>query len=183
MIIRPSSIPNLELVETTQNRDDRGAFARLYCEKELSTLIGAQRIVQINHSCTLKAGAVRGLHFQFPPHSEIKLVRCLRGRVWDIAVDLRKDSQTFLQWHAEELSSINMNMMVIPKGFAHGFQALEPESELLYLHTAPYTPGAEGGLRFNDPALQIEWPMRITDISLRDKCHPLIDSNFQGISL
>ena len=183
MIIRSTSIPELNLVETTQNRDERGAFARWYCEKELSTLLGVRRIVQINHSRTVKVGAVRGLHFQFPPYSEIKLVRCLSGRVWDVAVDLRKNSHTYLQWHAEEISSVNMRMMVIPEGFAHGFQALEPDSELLYLHTTEYSSAAEGGLRFDDPALQIAWPVRVTDLSLRDKCHPLIDTNFQGITL
>jgi dTDP-4-dehydrorhamnose 3,5-epimerase len=183
MIIRPTPIPDLKLVEITPNRDERGAFVRFYCEKELSTLIGLRRIVQINHSRTVKAGVVRGLHFQMSPHAETKIVRCLRGRVWDVVVDLRKNSSTFLQWHAEELSSDNMLMMVIPEGFAHGFQTLEPQCELLYLHTAEYSPAKEGGLRFDDPTLRIEWPLRTTDLSLRDASHPLIDSKFQGLTL
>lgn len=137
-------IPDLMVVETTPHVDARGAFARLYCEQELAELIGARRIVQINHSRTAAVGAIRGMHFQHPPHAEMKLVRCLKGCVWDVAVDLRRNSPTFLRWHAEELTPANARMMVIPEGFAHGFQVMEAESELLYLHTALYTPGAEG---------------------------------------
>jgi dTDP-4-dehydrorhamnose 3,5-epimerase len=121
------------------------------------------------------------MHFQYPPHAEMKLVRCLKGRVWDVAVDLRYRSPTFLQWHAEELTPNSGRMMVIPEGFAHGFQVLEPDSELLYLHTAPYTPSAEGGLRHNDPKLGIHWPLHVTDLSERDAAHPLIGEAFQGV--
>jgi len=112
-------------VETTPFVDHRGAFARLYCEHELAEVIGGRRIVQINHSRTEMAGVVRGLHYQHPPHAEMKLVRCLKGRVWDVAVDLRQGSQTFLKWHAVELSPARANMLVIPEGLAHGFQVLE----------------------------------------------------------
>ncbi len=183
MNILPTPVPNLMVVETAPHADARGAFARLYCERELTGLIGERRIVQINHSRTFHVGAVRGLHFQHPPHAEMKLVRCLKGRVWDVAVDLRPDSQTFLHWHAEELTLANTRMMVIPEGFAHGFQVMEPESELLYLHTAFYAPNAEGGLRHDDPRLGIDWPLAVTDLSPRDASHVLIDSNFQGINV
>lgn len=171
------------VVETSPHIDSRGAFSRFYCEKELAEVIGQRHVLQINHSRTAEVGAVRGLHFQHPPHAEMKLVRCLKGRVWDVAVDLRKSSPTFLGWHAEELTPNNARMMAIPEGFAHGYQVIEPDSELLYLHTAFYTPGAEGGLRYDDPKLAIDWPLVVTDISERDKGHFLIESNFQGISL
>lgn len=181
--ILPTPIPDLRVVETIPYNDVRGAFARLYCAHELNNLIGSRRIVQINHSCTATVGAVRGLHFQYPPHAEMKLVRCLKGCVWDVAVDLRMNSQTFLHWHAEKLTPTNTRMMIIPEGFAHGFQVLEPDSELLYLHTACYTPSAEGGARHDDLRFGITWPLAVTDLSKRDAGHPLIDSNFQGIAL
>jgi dTDP-4-dehydrorhamnose 3,5-epimerase len=180
---QPTSIPGLVVVETIPYTDHRGVFARLYCEHELASLIGLRQIVQINYSRTATIGAVRGLHYQRQPHAEMKLVRCLKGRVWDVAVDLRRNSPTFLSWHAEELTPINTRMMVIPEGFAHGFQVLEPESELLYLHTAFYTPVAEAGLRHDDPCLAIHWPLAVTDLSPRDAAHPLINSNFSGIAL
>ncbi len=176
-------IPGLMVVETTPHLDARGAFARLFCERKLTALIGQRRIVQINHSCTFTAGAVRGLHFQSPPQSEVKLVRCLKGRVWDVAVDLRRGSTTFLHWHAAELTPTNARMMVIPEGFGHGFQVIDPGSELLYLHTAFYTPALEGGLRYDDPKLGISWPLSVTDLSERDANHSYIDSNFQGVDL
>lgn len=178
-----TQLEGLFVVETSSHIDRRGAFSRLYCEKELAEVVGQRRILQINHSRTATVGAVRGLHFQRSPYAEMKLVRCLKGQVWDVAVDLRKNSPTFLRWHAEALTPDNARMMVIPEGFAHGFQVVEPDSELLYLHTAFYTPAAEGGLRYDDSKLSIDWPLSVTDISERDKNHPLVDSNFQGISL
>lgn len=183
MKVLSTPISGLKVVETTSYSDSRGAFARLYCERELVELIGNRRIVQINHSCTKAVGALRGLHFQNPPHAEMKMVRCIKGHVWDVAVDLRENSKTFLQWHAEELMPSNGKMMVIPEGFAHGFQALEPESELLYLHTSFYNPDAESALRYDDPSMGICWPLPVTDISERDLQHPLINPNFVGISL
>jgi len=182
MNILPTPIPDLMVIETSPHMDSRGAFTRLYCQPTLAALIGRRNIVQINHSSTVVTGAIRGLHFQHPPHAEMKLVRCLRGRVWDVAVDLRKDSATFLRWHATELTPANTRMALIPEGFAHGFQVLEPNSELLYLHTASYTPEAESGLRYDDPKLGIPWPLIVTDISGRDASHPLIDTNFPGLS-
>lgn len=183
MNILPTPITNLMVVETAPHRDARGAFARLYCEQELAEVIGHRHIVQINHSRTALVGAVRGMHFQRPPHAEMKLVRCIKGRVWDVAIDLRTQSPTFLRWHAEELTPTNTRMMVIPEGFAHGFQVLEADSELLYLHTAFYTPDAEGGLRHDDPRLGITWPRAVADLSPRDTSHAYLDSDFQGIAL
>lgn len=183
MKVIATSLPGLKVVETTPSQDSRGAFARWYCERELAEIIGNRRIVQINHSHTVAMGAIRGLHFQKPPHAEMKLVRCIKGRVWDVAVDLRQGSPTYLKWHAEELTPANARMMAIPEGFAHGFQVLEPESELLYLHTAFYAPEFEGGVRFDDPVLDIEWPVPVKDVSARDQSHPLIDQAFVGLSV
>jgi dTDP-4-dehydrorhamnose 3,5-epimerase len=171
------------VVETTPFNDQRGSFVRYYCENDLSAAIGGRRIVQINMSRTHAVGAVRGLHFQRHPHMEMKLVRCLKGRVWDVAVDLRAGSSTFLQWHAEELSPENARMMVIPEGCGHGFQVMEEDSELLYLHTALYAPGSEGGALFNDPRLKIAWPLPVTDLSERDRKHPLITPDFAGLTV
>lgn len=160
--------------------DHRGAFSRLYCQRELAAAVGDRNIVQINRSRTTEVGAVRGLHGQRGAHAEMKLVRCLRGAVWDVAVDLRRNSSTFLQWHAEELTGGNGRMMIIPEGCAHGFQVLEPESELLYLHTEFYTPDAEIGVRADDPRLAINWPLVIGDLSERDRNHALLTDDFQG---
>ena len=183
MIIHPTPIADLVIAESKFFKDKRGAFGRLFCEQELSSVIGRRKIVQINHSCTEAVGAVRGLHFQYAPHAEIKLVRCLKGKVWDVAVDLRPNSPSYKRWYAQELSPQNSNMMVIPEGFAHGFQVLEECSELLYLHTAFYKPEAEGGLRHDDPALSITWPLPVTDISARDSSHAYINNSFTGIVL
>jgi dTDP-4-dehydrorhamnose 3,5-epimerase len=183
MKVRQTALPDMVVVETAPVIDHRGAFSRYYCERELAAVIGGRRIVQINHSCTAAVGAVRGLHYQRPPHAEMKLVRCLKGRVWDVAVDLRAGSPAFLQWHAEELTPDNSRMMVIPEGCAHGFQVMEVESELLYLHTAFYEPEAEGGVSYNDPRLGIGWPLQPSDISRRDSLHLPIASDFVGIVL
>ena len=181
MNVRSTALQGVVVVETSPVVDQRGAFARLFCERELATIIGDRHIVQINHSRTSAVGAVRGLHYQRPPHAEMKLVRCLKGRVWDVAVDLRAGSPTFLQWHAEELTPGNARMLVIPEGCAHGFQVLEAESELLYLHTAFYTPASEGGLPHHDPRLGILWPLPVADLSERDRHHPPIDPDFSGM--
>lgn len=170
-------------VMTTAHEDERGQFARWFCEQALADFLKGRRIVQINHSATRTVGAIRGLHFQYPPHAEMKLIRCLRGRVWDVALDLRKGSPTFLHWHAGELTPENARMLVIPEGCAHGFQALEPQSELLYLHTAFYQPTAEGGVRVDDPQLKIAWPLPITDLSPRDQALPWLSANFTGITV
>jgi dTDP-4-dehydrorhamnose 3,5-epimerase len=183
MKIHPTPIVDLVVAESKPFKDERGAFARLFCEQELSSVLGTRKIVQINHSCTETVGAVRGLHFQHAPHAEMKLVRCLKGKVWDVAVDLRANSSSFKCWYAQELSPENAYMMVIPEGFAHGFQVLEAGSELLYLHTSIYMPESEGGLRHGDPALGIAWPLPVTYISERDSSHAYIDTSFRGIFL
>jgi dTDP-4-dehydrorhamnose 3,5-epimerase len=181
--ILDTPIAGLKLVQSAPHRDARGAFVRLFCARELGPVLGERQIAQINHSRTSHVGAVRGMHFQHPPHAEMKMVRCLRGRVWDVAVDLRAQSPTFLEWHAQELTEDDAQMFVIPEGFAHGFQTLEPDSELLYLHTAFYHPPAEGGIRYDDPRLGIEWPLTPRDVSPRDLSHPLLGADFTGVAI
>jgi len=183
MKVYPTTLSGVMVVESTPFVDHRGAFSRLYCAKELSGIIGNRRIVQINHSCTSTVGAVRGMHYQRPPHAEMKLVRCLKGRVWDVTVDLRAGSPTFLKWHAEELTPDNARMMVIPEGCAHGFQVLEADSELLYLHTEFYTPECEGGLYYKDTSINIAWPLPTVDLSQRDSAYLPITPNFTGIAV
>lgn len=164
-------------------RDHRGAFARLFCRDELRPSHGTRRIRQINYSRTSSVGAIRGLHFQRPPKAEAKWVRCLKGRVFDVVVDLRRSSPTFLAWHAIELDADRMNAVFIPEGCAHGYQVLVADSELLYLHTEAYSPAYEGGLRFDDPRLAIRWPLPVSDLSERDRSHPFIGASFRGIDL
>ncbi|WP_319470219.1 dTDP-4-dehydrorhamnose 3,5-epimerase [uncultured Pseudodesulfovibrio sp.] len=163
--------------------DDRGRFSRIFCARELKEIGLEQPLAQSNLSLTRHKGAVRGMHFQRPPHAEIKIVRCLQGAVFDVIVDLRKGSDTFLQWHGEILSPDKGCALFIPEGFAHGFQVLEEESLLLYMHSEFYTPSSEGGVRFSDPAINIEWPLPLTDISERDTSYPLINDQFEGIDI
>ena len=160
--------------------DERGWFARYFCKKEFSTIGHEKEWVQMNHSFSLKKGTLRGMHFQKPPHSEVKLVRCIQGSVFDVIIDLRKDSPTFLKWFGTELSAENKLMMYIPEGFAHGFQTLEDNSGLLYMHTAYYSPEAESGLRYNDPQVNISWPLEISEISMRDTNHDILEK-FNGL--
>ncbi len=183
MKLFPTEICGVTVVETQLIADHRGAFKRLFCENELASVLNGRRIVQVNQSQTASLGAVRGMHYQLPPHAEMKLVSCIKGRVWDVAVDLRSGSPTFLKWHSEELTPKNGRMLIVPEGCAHGFQVLEAGSELLYLHTAAYAPEAEGGVRHDDTILSIYWPLPITDLSDRDRNHPNIPSNFLGFKV
>ena len=178
-----TAIQGVFVVESKGFLDRRGTFTRLFCERELATAIGERHIVQINHSLTVTRSAVRGMHFQHPPHAEMKLVRCIRGRAWDVAVDLRANSPTLLQWHAEELTPQNNRMLIIPEGCAHGYQALEANSELIYLSTAFYTPEKEGGVLATDPLLDIHWPLSIAEQSTRDQQHPPLTPDFTGFTL
>jgi dTDP-4-dehydrorhamnose 3,5-epimerase len=164
--------------------DERGQFSRLFCQEELLRKTGMNRsIVQVNHSINKMAGTVRGLHFQYPPHAETKLIRCLKGRVFDVAVDVRKGSPTFLKWQAIELSPEKNNMICIPEGCAHGFQTMEADSELIYFHTAYYHPGSEGALRFDDPAIGITWPLDPVHVSEKDKNYLLLTDTFDGLTV
>jgi dTDP-4-dehydrorhamnose 3,5-epimerase len=178
-----TKIDGLVVIEATPFIDHRGSFTRFFCADELVSVIGDRKIVQINHSRTHEKGAIRGMHFQYPPKAETKMVRCIRGGIWDVAIDLRTDSPTFLKWYAEELTPENAKMMIVPEGFAHGIQALKEDSELLYAVSEFYSPAAEGGIRYNDPKVNIQWPLQATDLSKKDQEHPLVDKNFKGIQL
>ena len=163
--------------------DSRGRFARFFDRDGLAQVHQGRPIVQINHSLTHKVGTVRGMHFQDARSPEAKWVRCLRGRVLDVAVDLRQDSSTFMHHFAIELSPETESALFIPEGCAHGFQVLSADSELLYLHSAPYRPDAEGGLRYDDPRLAINWPLPPTELSDRDMNFVFLDADFEGLKL
>jgi dTDP-4-dehydrorhamnose 3,5-epimerase len=171
----------LKLIQRNPIIDHRGYLERMFCLGELQSLIPGKSIVQINRTLTTVRGAVRGLHFQYPPHAETKIVSCLHGEVFDVAVDLREGSPTFLHWHAEILSANNHRSLLIPEGFAHGFQTLTEDCELLYFHTAAYQPRAEGGLNVEDPRLNILWPAAVTELSSRDRAYPLLNEEFVGV--
>lgn len=181
MITHDTPIPDLKLLQFERLTDNRGSFYRLYCDRELREVTHGAPIVQINHSLTQSRGGLRGLHMQCQPSADIRIVRCVRGEVFDVAVDLRSNSSHLLRWHGVNLSADNDLAMVIPKGFAHGFQVIDPDSELLYLHTAYYEPASERGVLYNDPQINIEWPLDVTDISDRDASHALLEAGFTGI--
>lgn len=178
-----TTIADLVVLERKPIKDNRGSFERLFCQNELSGVLQGKSIVQINHTLTKKAGAVRGMHFQYPPCAELKFVSCLKGEVFDVAVDLRQNSSTFLCWHAEVLSADNFKTFVIPEGFAHGFQTLKEDCEMYYLHTTDYAAEAEGALNARDPRLNITWPKSITERSERDQAHPMLRDDFDGVAL
>jgi dTDP-4-dehydrorhamnose 3,5-epimerase len=156
--------------------DQRGFFARLFCAEEFEALGLNARWAQCNTSFSAEMGALRGLHFQRPPMAEIKLVRCMRGAVWDVIVDLREGSATFGQWHGERIDESNRTMIYIPEGFAHGFQTLTTEVEMLYFHSTPYSAAHEGGLRWDDPTVAVDWPRPVTVMSARDTALPALEN-------
>jgi len=177
------SLAGLKRVERQRLGDSRGFLSRLFCAEQLATAGWLQPIAQINHTYTGRCGTVRGMHFQRPPHAEMKLVTCVQGEVWDVAVDLRAGSPTFLRWHAERLSADNGRALLIPEGFAHGFQTLTDGVELLYCHSAAYAPDAEGGIHPQDERLGVTWPLAITELSARDAAHPMLEAGFEGVAL
>jgi dTDP-4-dehydrorhamnose 3,5-epimerase len=181
MRFEPTAIDGVTIVRRDGRSDARGRFSRLYCVSEFAAAGLNTDWVQSNHSMTLGAGSVRGMHFQRPPHAETKLVSCTAGRAYDVAVDLRSGSPTYLKWAAVELDGDTG--LYIPAGCAHGFQALTEEVHLIYQHSAYYAPDAEGGVRFDDPALGISWPLAVAAVSDRDRSFPLIDDNFESIAL
>ena len=181
MNIKKLSIPDVKEIAVELKSDHRGSFARLFCPEKYAKELPDFEIKQVNSSMTLKTGAIRGLHFQKAPHSETKVITCIRGRVFDVAVDLRRNSKTFLQWTSTILDSNRRNQLLIPHGFAHGFQVLDGPAELIYLHDKFYVPQYESGIRFDDPKLAISWPLEVSDISERDLSHPPIDANFSGV--
>ena len=179
--VAPTSLAGLRVVVRHPIGDSRGYFERLFCDDELADGLQGRTIRQVSRSRTAAAGTVRGMHYQCAPHGEVKLVLCLQGGVFDVAVDLRRNSPTFLKWHAEELSADNHRGLLIPEGFAHGFQTLVDDCELLYLITAPHTSSAERGVHPGDPRLAIRWPLPVSGLSARDAAFPPIDAHFDGL--
>jgi dTDP-4-dehydrorhamnose 3,5-epimerase len=179
--VHATPLEGLAEVRGQRVRDARGSFARLFCEQDLAAIRPALHFTQVNLSETARRGSVRGMHYQKPPAAEAKLIRCLRGRVFDVAVDLRHGSPTFLRWHALELDGNEDRAVFIPEGFAHGFQALSDDAQLLYMHTMPWTPALEAGLAFDDPRLAIAWPLPVTSVSDKDRAYAPIDADFPGV--
>ena len=183
MTFTETTLPNAYLITLATRSDNRGWFARTYDKQAFDQIHHTADWVQMNHSLTRQTGALRGMHFQYPPFAEVKLVRCVVGRVFDVIIDIRADSPTFLHWFGTELSETNQQMLYIPKGFAHGFQTLTANCQLVYCHSEYYTPEYEGAIRYDDPRINIVWPLPITDLSERDATHPYLDDRFAGLIL
>lgn len=181
MIFSETTLKGSYIIELELFRDERGWFARTFCENEFNIISHTSNWVQLNHSFTKNKGTIRGMHFQSPPYGEIKLVRCISGAIYDVIIDLRKGSPTYLNYFGVELSAENKKMIYIPTGFAHGFQTLTDDCELIYHHSAFYKPNSETGIKYNDPKLNIEWPIPVTSVSERDDSHLLINKNFKGL--
>lgn len=163
----PTPLPGAYVIEPTPLRDERGGFMRVFCACEFGTRGLCEHFVQVNHSWSTRRGTIRGLHYQLSPFAEVKVLRCIRGAVQDVMVDLRRNSPTFLHWHSEVLSEENGKLVYVPEGFAHGFQALVDGAAVTYQSSVPYSPSHERGVRYNDPLLSIVW--QVTDVILSPK--------------
>ncbi|MBM1175254.1 dTDP-4-dehydrorhamnose 3,5-epimerase [Microvirga arabica] len=181
MIFRETGLDGAWLVDLDRRSDDRGFFARMFCTKEFNAAGLETDFPQINTSLSSTAGTLRGMHYQIPPAAEVKVVKCISGALWDCIIDLRPTSPTFRKWYGATLTAENRVMMYVPRGFAHGFITLSDETEALYLVSAPYAPGHERGLRWDDPALGIEWPRRPAKISAKDESWSLFDPELHGV--
>lgn len=181
--VSSTQLPGVMLIKSERYADDRGSFCRWYCQHELREWMDGQTIQQINHSVNLARGTVRGLHFLYPPLREFKLVRCIRGSVCDAVLDLRRGSATFLQHQLFELDERQEHMVLIPPGCGHGFQAMQDNSQLLYLHSTDYQSGYDGGCRADDPRVRIRWPLSVSRISSRDLEFDLLNDEFEGFIL
>jgi dTDP-4-dehydrorhamnose 3,5-epimerase len=178
VLFHPTPLEGARLIELEKLGDDRGFFARYLCEREYAGAGLEAHFVQINNSLTAKRGTLRGLHYQLPPAAEVKVVRCVRGSLWDAIVDLRPDSPTFMKSYGAELSAENRLMMYVPRGFAHAILTLTDDAEAIYLVSAFYAPEQERGLRWNDPAIRIEWPIDPEEVSPKDATWPDFDPAF-----
>lgn len=172
MIFTKTNLEGAFVIDIEKKEDDRGFFARAFCANEFSTNNLDSKFVQANTSFNYKKGTLRGMHFQKSPYEEDKLVRCTKGSIIDAIIDLRKDSPTYKKWFGVELSEENRKSLYVPKGFAHGYMTLKDNTEVTYLVTQFYTPEADSGIKYNDPAFNIEWPMTPVVISEKDSNHP-----------
>lgn len=172
MLFHETPLPGSYLIDLEKKGDERGFFARVFCTSEFEKTGLEKNFIQVNNSLSANKGTLRGIHYQLAPKSEVKLVRCIRGALFDIIVDLRVDSKTFGKWYGAELSAENRRMMYVPKGFGHAFLTLEDQTEALYMVSEKYAPDLERGIRWNDPKFNILWPIAPTVISDKDKNHP-----------
>ncbi|WP_076667762.1 dTDP-4-dehydrorhamnose 3,5-epimerase [Pontibacter indicus] len=176
MIFTETKLKGAYIIDIKKLEDERGFFGRAYCQKEFEEHGLNTNLVQANVSYNYKKGTLRGMHMQLAPHAETKLVRCTRGAIFDVIIDLRPDSETYKQWIGVELTADNYRMLYVPEGFAHGYMTLEDNSDVMYQVTAFYAAGAERGHRWNDPAFNIQWPMEPVVISEKDQQHPLLET-------
>lgn len=181
--IGDTPISGVKLVRRKRLGDARGFLERLFCGEELRAAGWTRPVAQINRTLTAQVGVVRGMHFQRPPAAEMKLVTCVQGAVFDVVVDLRRGSPTFLRWFAHTLSADEDASMLVPEGCAHGLQTLKPDAALLYLHSAPYDAAAEGAISALEPRVGIAWPLPISEMSARDAAHPRLDDSFVGMDV
>ena len=180
MRFAPITLEEARVIDLDRREDSRGFFARAYCEAEFSAAGLETRFVQANLAGTRHRGTIRGLHYQREPHGEVKLIRCTRGAIFDVLVDLRTESPTFGQWEGFEVDAAFGRMSSVPRGFAHGYQALADDTEVYYLVSHPYTPGAESGIRYDDPSFRIAWPLPVGEISDKDRAWPLFRASAEG---
>ena len=180
--VNETTIPGVYLLEREPRADERGWLERMFCTTDLAELLGSRGIVQVNRTLTRSKATVRGMHYQVQPSAEAKMVSCLRGAIFDVAVDLRRGSPTFLKWHAELVTEENRRTLFVPEGFAHGFQTVADDCEVLYFATAAYDPAAERGVHPLDPRVGIAWPLPIGGLSERDAAHPPVGPEFDGVA-
>jgi dTDP-4-dehydrorhamnose 3,5-epimerase len=179
--IRETTLGDVYALQRQPQGDERGWFERMYSSADLTGLLGQRAIVQVNRTLTRAKATVRGMHYQVQPSAEAKIVSCLRGAIFDVAVDVRRRSPTFLRWHGEMLTGENNRSLFVPEGFAHGFQAVADDCEVLYFHTAAYDKALERGVHPLDPRVAIAWPLPVEHLSERDASHPPLTSEFDGI--
>jgi dTDP-4-dehydrorhamnose 3,5-epimerase len=172
MIFHKTDLKDAFVIDLEKIEDERGFFARAWCMKEFEAQGLTARTVQCNISFNKTRGTTRGMHYQIAPYEEAKLVRCMAGSIYDVIIDLRSGSETYRSWFGVELTAANRRMLFVPEGFAHGFQTLEDDTEVTYQVSQFYTPGSERGIRWDDPAFSIDWPIEVQVISDKDKSWP-----------
>ncbi len=181
MQFNPVSIAGAYLIDLEKKGDERGFFARVFCQREFAALNLATDMVQINNSLSVKKGVLRGMHYQLPPSAEVKVLRCIRGALYDVVLDLRPDSPSFGQWFGAQLTAENRRMLYVPQGCAHGFLTLKENTEAFYMVHSCYDPEQERGVRFDDPRFAIEWPNEPAEISEKDKSWPDFNPEWHGV--